>query len=288
MPATELSMPELTREFAGPASPDPSVLWPARRRRLSASIFSWWVGRMFRKRFHALRVASGTLEHLRALDAAPGPSMVLLSHSSWWDPLIGLILCRRVTPGRLPIAPMQLDQLRKFKVLRSLGMFGLDPDRPESLGAMVRHVREECRREPRTTLWITPQGEFADVRAPVRVRPGAAAVAAELEGVRVVAIAIELAFWTDRRPEVLLRVTPVTAGTSTLMGWQRAIQSAMEQNAAELARLVIARDPAAFELLVGGRGAATHPVYDLWLRLTGRGTMVEAARRGRGRNGGGA
>lgn len=291
MSAAELSSGDLSADAeAARDNVSHDVLWPGARSERVSKVFTWWVERMFRKSFHAVRVAHGSMDQLRAMDGDPRPVIALISHSSWWDPLIGLVLGRRTTTRRKPIAPMQLDQLRKFKIMRKLGVFGLDPDQPSSLRVLVDHVFEEAQREPRTMLWITPQGEFADVRTAVRLRPGAAAVAARLKQVRVVSVACELGFWTDQRPEVFVRVAPVEGDGVTLSGWQRTMQSAMQANADELAKLVMARDPGAFEVIIGGDGvgAAVHPVYDLWLRVTGRSAKIDAVRRGGSGLGGGA
>jgi hypothetical protein len=49
------------------------------------------------------------------------------------------------------------------------------------------------------------------------------------------------------------------------------MESAMNANAGELSRLVIARDANAFTPLLGGASSANiHPVYDWWLRLRGK------------------
>jgi 1-acyl-sn-glycerol-3-phosphate acyltransferase len=256
---------------------------------------------MLRRSFHAVRAERGGAALLASADAHPGPLLVALSHSSWWDPILGMHLAWRFTPSRLGFAPMDAAQLRRFNFFRRLGVFGIDPDSPESGTQMVQFLEAAFARHPRPSLWITPQGRFADPRAPLVVRPGAAAVAARLSaggsganpagpGVRVLAVAVEYPFWSDRRPEVALRVAEVPApDRPTTPAWTRALQAAMEANARALADLVIARDPAPFEVLLGaGEGAVgataspvtarVHPVYDLWLRLRGRAGAVPPRR----------
>ena len=61
--------------------------------------------------------------------------------------------------------------------------------------------------------------------------------------------------------------------------WQAAIQDAMNANGAALAAATSSRDPSAFDTLVGGGSARIHPVYDAFLRLTGRRTAIETAHR---------
>lgn len=268
---------------------DPEVLWPAAVSPRVRGAFSWWIGKMLRGSFHAVRVARGTGEALtrhdvRAGGPAPRPLIVAMNHQSWWDPLVGMYLWRRLLPGRSLLGPMELRQLRTFAFMRRVALFGLDPDHPAALEQMLGYVGASFAREPTTVFWLTPQGAFADVRAPVRVRPGAAAVAARLgglsgAGVDVVSVAVEYWFGLEKRPEVLVRCHPIVCDRGTTIGWTRALNEGMGANAAALAGLVMARDGGAFEPLLGGGGARINPLYDLWLRVRGRSGAVRATRR---------
>lgn len=257
-----------------PAEPDARVI----------RVFAWYVRRMFRKRFNGVRLALGSAEVLRELEGVESPVIVLLSHASWWDPLIGLLLQHELMAGRSGCAPMDSAQLKRFGFFRKLGVFGIDPNSPESMAEMVSYVGRRFEQDRRPTLWITGQGRFADPREAVVLRPGAAAVAAKSTGVRVVSVCVEYVFWQDQRPECLVRACgvdgPMVGNTA---GWQRAMQRAMEANAAALASLAVARDASAFEVLLGaGAGSKEgriHPVYDWWLRKRGVGGKIEGTRR---------
>lgn len=262
-----------------PAIANPDVLWPAQPSPTYQRFFRWWLARMLAKDFHAIRIAKGSREQMAAVDRLDGPLAVVMNHQSWWDPILGMHLSAVLNPSRQLIAPMELEQLHKFKILRRLGVFGLDPEAPESLAAMKAYLADCFARDPRTSFWITPQGEFADPRAPIRVRPGVAAVAASCPGVTVLCVAIEMPFWIDRKPELLIRVHPCVPVTTTTPGWTRAITDAMRTNASELASLAINRDETRFETLTAGRSGGTSPVYDLWLRLFGRANRIEATSR---------
>lgn len=266
-----------------------------------ASGFGWYARRLLRKQFHAVRVAKletasdegtpepaggvlGGADPLAQLDAYAGPVMVLVHHVSWWDPLVGLMLHQRFTPARQPSGPMDIAQLRNFRFFSRLGAFGIAPDDPASLGAMLTYVQGVFETNPRTSLWITPQGRFTDPRAPLVVRPGAAAIATKTPHLRVVSVAVEYAFWLDQRPEVFVRFMPVpapVAGSEASRGnWQRTIITAMGANAAALAAAVITRDPNAFTTILGGGMARTNPIYDVCKRLMGQRTNIsEEARR---------
>ena len=114
--------------------------------------------------------------------------------------------------------------------------------------------------------------------------PGAAMVAARHPEAQVLLVAIEYAFWTDQRPEVFMRAVRMAAPAvaDDVRAWQEAIESAMNANASALALLVQGRDPAAFEAISGGGAGQIHPVYDAFLRLTGRRTSIETAHRAKG------
>jgi 1-acyl-sn-glycerol-3-phosphate acyltransferase len=88
--------------------------------------------------------------------------IVVLNHPSWWDPLLGLVLTE-LFADRDHYWPMDADALRRYWVFQRLGAFGIEP-------ATLRGAREFLRTacailaRPRTALWVTAQGRFADPR----------------------------------------------------------------------------------------------------------------------------
>lgn len=136
----------------------------------------------------------------------------------------------------------------------------------------------------RPTLWITPQGQFTDVRSPIRLRPGAASIAAHCDSCSVLCISVEYAFWQDQKPEVFIRCASCEAERSTTASWLRAMTRTMQHNGERLAELVIGRDPAPMRCIVGGSTARTNPVYDLWLRIRGKSGSIAERRDRSGRN----
>lgn len=271
-----------------PSDPRTDLLIPASYSPTITKYFARWVRRMFKKSFHAVRVVPEHSQTIAELQQSDTPAIVLLSHTSWWDPLISLTLHDHHGPGREPLAPMDASQLVKFGFFKKLGIFGIQPDNPESLQAMGEYVRGRFAANPRATLWITPQGRFVDPRDPIELRPGAAALAAKTPNVRVLALAIEYAFWTDQKPEVFLRFEPcATPGRpDSTTAWHREFLRAMAENNARLAEAVRSRDAARFrpalgEIAAGGdsdTGPATNWFYDLWLRVRGQSGRVEDRR----------
>ena len=261
---------------------DGDQLIPATPREGFARVFTWYTRRLLRKRFHRVLATPEMLVLLTKMNEFDGPAVMGCTHSAWWDPLVALIFQRGFMPLRQHFSPIDADQLRRFRFFRKLGLFGIRPDDPESLAEMVTYIDGLRKSHSRFTLGITPQGSFADPREPVRIRPGAAAIAARLPDARVIVAAIEYAFWQDSRPSVFVHAIEVEQPShTTTAGWHRAIQIGMQQAANELARLVIARDPSNFSIVLGpGVGFATsvNPVHGAWLRLRGRHEEIDSQR----------
>lgn len=261
-----------------------TLLWPAAPSPMLRRWFAKYLRRLVRRSFFAVRAAPGTRDALAAVEADGRPAIVLMNHASWWDPLVGMWLGDRLTPTRPIVGPMELAQLKKFSLFRRLGIFGIDPDEPAALRAMAEYLERVFAEAPRSAFWLTPQGQFADVREPVRIRPGAGAAAVRLGDVVVAAVAVEYVFWTDQRPELLVRAMTVEAPGGAARGstasWTRVMQSAMQSNADALAALARTRDAGQFETLEGGGSAKINPVFDLWLKLRGVDARVVAADRG--------
>ena len=246
---------------------------PARSHAGFTRVFTNYSRKLIARKFHAFRTEGQTSDLLRVLDTSDKPLIVCLSHTSWWDPITALALARELVPSRTIAAPMDRAELKRFFFMRWLGVYGIDPDDPAILAPMTDYVINRMRTQPRLTLWITPQGRFADVRAPLEVRPGAAAIATraadEFGGVTVLSAAIEYAFWEDQKPEAFIRFAvcePPQA--NSLAAWHRVIVRTMQANAAALAERVIARNPGAFTVLLGRSAPKIHPLYDAFLKLT--------------------
>ena len=260
----------------------PAIL-PHRRQEWFCRLFRWYTRRLVGKSFNAMRLATGGIDTFAAFDAHDGPTILLLNHQSWWDPILTVALVDRFTPTREVFAPMDRAMVEQFAFMRKLGLFGVDLDDPSAFRALVQYASELSRESPNPSFWITPQGQFADVRAPLELRPGAAAIAARLakDGAppRVLSLAIEFAFWEDRKPEVLLlakHCPPPERSTTSL--WQRQMTDSMQTAMANLAELAIARAASAFETVLGRGASGVNPVYDSILKLTGRQTSIAAHR----------
>jgi len=256
----------------------PAGLIPAKRSTRFFAGFAWYARRLLKTQFNAVRLTPGARDALASLDDHKGPALVALSHASWWDPILCVVLARTLHPSRTPYGPIDAHELRKFVFMRRLGLFGLDPDDPSSLDAMRTYLDVVFEQESRPTVWITPQGRFTDPREPIRLRPGAATVASGAPGLRAVTLSAEYTFWEARKPELLVHASasPVQPGSTSTT--HRALERSMQRCADELAELSIARDASAFVTLFE-RAGAVNPAYDLFLRLRGKSARIDARRR---------
>ena len=262
-------------------------LVPARPSGRFRRFFAGYAARMVRRRFHSSMVLVGDGDHFARLDSVEAPVIILMTHASWWDPLAGLVLWRRFIPSREMLVPMDASELERFGFFRRLGMFGIDPDDPKSLEAMKAYVLERFEASgDRETLGLTPQGRFTDPREPIRLRPGAAAIAAA-SPVRpeVIALAVEYPFWQDKQPEMLVSISPVIPpmGEEPTTGdWQRGMTAAMVDASTRLSAASMSRDPKAFEDLDPDHESRSriNPIMDGWLRLRGRSGAIQARDKG--------
>lgn len=254
---------------------------PASASPLFVRFFGGYACRMLRKRFASVQLERQSEAVLRAAAAHDGPLVIAFNHPSWWDPIIGVAIKHVYMPDRSAIAPIEMAMFDRFRFMRKLGMFGIDTEHPDAARAMVRYVRECHENEPRLGIFLTPQGGFADVRAPIVVRPGAGAVASAMDDVRVLAILVELVFWEDKRPELLMLARACSQpARPTTAGWTRSIRESMQGGADRLAELAIARSTEPFVPMLARTGSDVNPAYDLWQRLRGRRSHITPRKRG--------
>ncbi|MCH2161970.1 MAG: lysophospholipid acyltransferase family protein [Phycisphaerales bacterium] len=253
---------------------------PGRFNRRVFRVMSVIARRSIRRKFHGTWMAPGGCALLAEINAIEGPVICGMNHSAWWDPMVGLLLHSGFMPDRTPCSPMDSVQLAKFGIFRRAGVFGINPDDPDSLGRMESWVRERFTKDRRSVLWVTPQGEFTDPREPFRPRPGMASIAAAHPGARVFGLAVEYPFWLDSRPEICMRLVEIPAPhATTTTGWQREIKTQMQANGDALARIVRQRDHEGLEPVLNAGKASIHPVYNLWLRLRGKSAGIDVDHR---------
>lgn len=209
------------------------------------------VRRYFRRHFRAVQA-----QHTDRLSQMHGPVIVYGNHTSWWDPMLIVLLGELLLPGRRHYAPIDARALDQYPILRRLGIFPIEMSSPRGAAQFLR-TAEAILREG-GVLWLTPQGRFADPRETLLAfKPGLAALALRLPHVPLVPLAVEYTFWDERLPETLLHfAAPVTLapGLSTEEA-TLALEAALATAMAALRDSSILRNAQAFTtLFTGTRG----------------------------------
>lgn len=212
------------------------------------------------------------------------PMVVYCNHSTWWDPLIGFLLASRLAPERTVYAPIDDISLRKYPVLGRLGLFGIAKDSARGAREFLR-VAQAILARPMALMLVTPQGRFADVRErPVQLKPGLAHLAVRLEQACFQPVALEMTFWEERTPEVLVHfgepLRKDQADECDASEWNRRLETNLATAMDRLAEESMAFDPAAFDILATGR-AGVGGFYDRFraLRAWAKGKAFDAKHR---------
>jgi 1-acyl-sn-glycerol-3-phosphate acyltransferase len=229
------------------------------------------------RHFTAMRVAHA--ERFQFAPESDSPLIVCVNHASWWDPLTGLLLSEFLSPGRDLYVPMDEAALEHYGLFKRLGAFPVEQGTHRGAEQFLR-LSMQVLSERRRVLWITPQDAFTDVRArPVTLQPGLAALAKRAPGATILPVAFEYTFWDERLPEILINVGEAMVVPQD--GTVPDLPTAMARTLEELAALGIARDPAAFRMVLAG-SSGVGGVYGGWQRLrdglSGRGHKAEHGR----------
>jgi 1-acyl-sn-glycerol-3-phosphate acyltransferase len=227
--------------------------------------FQRYAARYVRRHFHAVRLSKESAP----LPADGTPLLVVLNHPSWWDPLICTVLSRHL-PNYECYPAIDAAAVQKYRVFTKLGFFGVDTQSVRGAAEFLR-TAAAILAAPNRSVWVTAQGRFTDVRArPLGLRSGVGHLAARMGRGRVLPVALEYAFWTERTPEALIRIgAPIDVAESpgrTGRDWTRRIEEALTQTLDGLNADAMSRDPERFTTLLGG-AAGVGGVYDLWRRL---------------------
>lgn len=167
---------------------------------LAVRIFAAYGRHYMRRRFHTIRILTRRQPQL----SYSRPLVIFLNHASWWDPLVCLYLARRWFSDRVSYAPIDADSLERYRILKHIGLYGVEPRSPRGAMTFLR-TTTAILNIPDTMVWLTPQGCFTDVRErPLRLRSGMGALAANLPEIEFLPLAIEYVFWTEPQPEILI------------------------------------------------------------------------------------
>ncbi|WP_458095539.1 lysophospholipid acyltransferase family protein [Roseomonas sp. WA12] len=231
--------------------------------------------RFFRRHMGALRIPPWGLPQ----DPEGRPLIVLANHPSWWDGVAFMLLPTRLFPRRHVYIPMEAAALAKYRFMRRLGVFGIEPG-PRGAVAFLRTAKEVLAAPP-AMLWMNAPGQFQDVRErPVIIAPGVTRLPEIAPDAVVIPLALDYVLWTERRPEMLAAFGPPIPAADLLAldrdARETRIREALTATMDRLAEDAITRDPARFTTLTTGR-EGMGGIYDLWRRLAAlaRGTRFD-------------
>jgi 1-acyl-sn-glycerol-3-phosphate acyltransferase len=199
------------------------------------------------------------------------PLIIYGNHSSWWDPMVAILLAQRFMPARKHYAPMDEVALARYGILRKIGVF---PVELETGRGAVQFLRTGASiLKSGGVLWVTPQGRFVDPREfPLEFKPGlamlASRVASTVGNCTLLPLAVEYPFWDERLPETLLRFgdpVQVSAGESA-ESVQACLLAALAETMEKLREGAVARDERGFRTLLEGKAGAGG-FYEIGQRL---------------------
>jgi hypothetical protein len=190
------------------------------------------------------------------------PVVVYANHSGWWDPIVAMMLRKQFFSDRTFYAPIDADALANYRIMAKLGFYGLKLDSLQGAADFLA-ITKRILATSNASVWITPEGEFCDVRDHSKpLMPGLSHLAAKVPGVCFVPLAIEYAFWDESRPQIFTKLgTPVCSsfspnladGCQTKSQWNDVLTSHLRSTQSELATDVISRDASRFDYLIASR-----------------------------------
>ena len=225
--------------------------------------FSRLFGRDFAAHFHAVRL----------LGPPPrsdiGPLVIVANHPSWWDGALFIWMSAALLGGRRCFTPIEPHMLARYRFFGRMGAFAVQTGTFGGAATFLT-VAERVLTRTEGAILINAEGHFADIRArPLEVAPGIAHLARRVPDATFVPLAIEYAFWDERRPNVLLHFgEPVSARSlvgRTVAEIAQSFGDGLTTAMDDLAAAAMTRDPRRFRTVLAGR-VGINVFYDLWRR----------------------
>ncbi len=228
--------------------------------------FCWYASRMIRESFHAFAVDLSTFDY-SSIDRKV-PLAIFSNHPGWWDPIVGMLLCKEYFQDRIFYAPIDAEALQKYRVFRKLGYFGIEANSRQGASDFIEQATHVLKSET-GSLWITPEGRFTDVRDHAQpLMPGLAHLASKTPGLHCVPLAIEYVFSEERLPLLLCKLGSAISDASeaklTKSEWQTCFSEKLRSTQKSLADSVVAKRWDTFEVIVRSKHRPTG-LYD-WMR----------------------
>ncbi len=212
--------------------------------------FCWYARKMVRRSFSVFAIDDRALVQSPISDNAP--LIVYANHPGWWDPIVGMLLCREYFPKRSYYAPIDAEALKKYPAFKKLGYYGIELD--SSAGAVsFLKISSQILAMSDSSLWITPEGKFTDPRDSNRqFMPGISHLATKHPNVVCLPLAIEYPFLEERHPFALCRFgRPIRSeGDANKTDLNKHLLDAFRDTQGQLAHSVIRREFSGFRVLL--------------------------------------
>ena len=243
---------------------------PHRKNALVTALFSRHAGSLLRKNFRKISFTRASA----APEFEPGvPVVAIANHSSWWDPLLALVLSRSVFK-KDAYGVMDEEQLRRYDIMRSIGVYSVNRDSNHEGRQFLEYTRGLLGGTGRL-LWIYPQGELiSSEELPLVFKKGFVQILKLFPRVQLLKMVASYDFWIESKPEVVVDLLPLETLVPQKTGsFSDALvarcQKEMTDRLLEVRRIVRTRDAKALRpLAVHAHG--THPVYDAYRRVRAR------------------
>jgi len=171
--------------------------------------------------------------------------------------------------NRQAFAPIDAAALRQYRFFARLGFFGVEQHSARGAAQFIR-AATALLAQPNTSLWLTPQGRFADVREQSpQFKAGLGHLPARIERAVFVPLALEYVFWEERKAEVLARFGApeiISGNKLSPQEWTHHFEQRLQATQAALAIEAQQRQPADFRTLVHSRSGVGF-AYDAWRAL---------------------
>ncbi len=224
--------------------------------------FLWYCRRIIRHDFHAFALHDQAL--CEAAWPKDSPLVVYCNHPGWWDPILAILTHQIAFPDYGFFAPIEGEALKKYQVLSKLGFYGVTLESFRGAADFLTTSRAILAGD-RNAIYLTPEGRFCDVRDQQnRFKPGLAHLFTTIPNLVAIPMAIEYAFWNERKPLMFARFgTPILQSKSSVIKSDvcNFLESGLRTVQNQLAELVLQRSLDPFRVIVSPKKGPTS-AYD--------------------------